>query len=604
MDLSTREGRRAQGKLIQAAAKESGYSAEQLAQIAGCSRALIYQYYSGATLAQTDRLQRIAQAVEKPMAYFFGETGVIVPDENGTPLPAIVPASETDGDVGYLAPPPAASQEDIPPPNVDAALSDLTDLARAQSRGPDPDGLLRTTERIVALARLAGRMREEADASFRAGNVRTQRREGDLAVDPLRRARELYQRLGDEPMTLQVTQSLGAALASLGRFEDAKHEFERVASSANWEARWRGQIGLASLFEQSGELDLALEALAHVLATQEDAPDPKEGAQAACYARANQVNIFLALGDLQSALMAAMECEREADVLALPDQRVESLYNAGLALAGLGRVAQAMERLDLSRQLAAFAGQEARALMCQAAQGWCTALIGRLADGAAVAQGALRAAVRGTDDRAKGVCELELAKVLERSGRLDEGRYHAEEAQRVLADLRLTVPALGAEALGARLSAAGGDGARELLDVRERAEHVGAKGVEMEARIGLALHGPQAGRAEEAQRALDLGREMRDVDGTIRAAGSLARITDDPDTEVELLEEALAAMEVLRSNAPSEQEAVLEDPDRLLLCRRYLYHLQGGSGPDVQEWLDGMSWPPIEEEGPLEEWSG
>ncbi|MGI6350987.1 MAG: hypothetical protein ACOX6M_04730 [Armatimonadota bacterium] len=43
MDLNTRQGRRAQGQLIQAAAKQAGYTAEQIAEIAECSRALVYQ---------------------------------------------------------------------------------------------------------------------------------------------------------------------------------------------------------------------------------------------------------------------------------------------------------------------------------------------------------------------------------------------------------------------------------------------------------------------------------------------------------------------------------------------------------------------------------
>ena len=60
MDLSTREGRREQGLLIQKAVERAGLSVEELANRIGCSRALIYQYLSGTTLAQPDRLQQIA----------------------------------------------------------------------------------------------------------------------------------------------------------------------------------------------------------------------------------------------------------------------------------------------------------------------------------------------------------------------------------------------------------------------------------------------------------------------------------------------------------------------------------------------------------------
>src|SRR5258708_38674351 len=74
MDLSTREGRREQGLLIQKAIERANLSAEELANRIGCSRALIYQYLSGTTLAQPDRLQQIAAVTGVPLTYFFGGT--------------------------------------------------------------------------------------------------------------------------------------------------------------------------------------------------------------------------------------------------------------------------------------------------------------------------------------------------------------------------------------------------------------------------------------------------------------------------------------------------------------------------------------------------
>src|SRR5215813_8159261 len=71
MDLSTRQGRREQGQLIQKAVERAGLSVEELANRIGCSRALIYQYLSGTTLAQPDRLQQIAVEVAVPLAYFY-----------------------------------------------------------------------------------------------------------------------------------------------------------------------------------------------------------------------------------------------------------------------------------------------------------------------------------------------------------------------------------------------------------------------------------------------------------------------------------------------------------------------------------------------------
>src|SRR5437868_15534512 len=74
MDLSTRQGRREQGQRIQQAVEGAGLSIEELAGRIGCSRALIYQYVSGTTLAQPDRLQQIAILCSVPLTFFYGAT--------------------------------------------------------------------------------------------------------------------------------------------------------------------------------------------------------------------------------------------------------------------------------------------------------------------------------------------------------------------------------------------------------------------------------------------------------------------------------------------------------------------------------------------------
>src|SRR2546425_12934148 len=71
MDLSNRQGRREQGQRIQTAVEKAGLSVEELANRIGCSRALIYQYLSGTTLAQPDRLQQIATLTGVPLSYFY-----------------------------------------------------------------------------------------------------------------------------------------------------------------------------------------------------------------------------------------------------------------------------------------------------------------------------------------------------------------------------------------------------------------------------------------------------------------------------------------------------------------------------------------------------
>src|SRR5882724_6655668 len=92
MDLSTKQGRREQGQRIQRAVERAGLSIEELANRIGCSRALIYQYLSGSTLAQPDRLQQIANECGVSLPYFYSDAEEAQTAETPvTPAPAETP---------------------------------------------------------------------------------------------------------------------------------------------------------------------------------------------------------------------------------------------------------------------------------------------------------------------------------------------------------------------------------------------------------------------------------------------------------------------------------------------------------------------------------
>src|SRR5438105_5626167 len=143
MDLSTRQGRREQGRRIQQAVERANLSVEELAGRIGCSRALIYQYLSGTTLAQPDRLQQIAAECGVALTYFYAD--------------AAEPEAETE-EAGR-----AAAAAGVPPPapqEVTARLSDslraLQELADAQEGPPDYRALASTCERILSLSAQLG----------------------------------------------------------------------------------------------------------------------------------------------------------------------------------------------------------------------------------------------------------------------------------------------------------------------------------------------------------------------------------------------------------------------------------------------------------------
>src|SRR5438046_2619573 len=128
MDLSTRQGRREQGILIQKVVERAGLSVEELANRIGCSRALIYQYLSGTTLAQPDRLQQIASVAGVPLAYFYS---------------------------GELADEPKRGKRgaaDFAASRVAERIQQLEELAKSQESPPDWSALASTCERVLGLA--------------------------------------------------------------------------------------------------------------------------------------------------------------------------------------------------------------------------------------------------------------------------------------------------------------------------------------------------------------------------------------------------------------------------------------------------------------------
>ncbi len=596
MDLSTREGRRQQGKLIQAAARDAGLSAEDLASIAECSRALIYQYYSGATLVQTDRLQRIARAVGRSMAFFFGEDGVPlaepVPAPSGPPTaadeaPALAPAHPAE----------EAPREDLPLPNLERALADLEDLARAQEGPPDPQGLVRTAERILALARVSGRQRTEAEACFRLGNAYGALGRHGEAAQALRQAIEIARQIELGPLRTQATHSLGAALLSVGACDEARGIFERQSDSPVWAARWRALVARAALAEQECDLDAALELLAETLASCEEAPSPEEASLARCYALGNQGNVHLALGDLAQALEAARACEREADRLGARDQRVEAMVNSGIALTGLGRYGEARETLSLAARLAWFAADLSRSLVARSFAAWNEALAGRHETALADGRDVCRQALREGDERTRALVHANLARIHQRVGRADEAAYHAEEAAQSLRALRFTAEALAAEVIRCAVSPGHASTAR-LAQIAESAVQGGLGRLEAEARLALARAGETP--LEHATAAFVRAERMGDPDVRCRAAALAARHA--PAEDRAWCARAVEAVESMRQGDAGPGEAVLEDPERLLVCRRHLWWLGQEEGEASREWLDDLAWPPVEERGPAQGW--
>ena len=308
MDLSTRQGRREQGQRLQRAVERAGLSIEELAGRIGCSRALIYQYVSGTTLAQPDRVQQIATVCRVPLHAFYAD------DEN------IVEAGDVEAQR-------SGGAQDVAS-RVAERLRALQDLAAAQDSPPDFRGLASTCERIVLLAEQQDDIGVQARALFDLGKALNNIGDSLRAVDALTRSVALALQIGEAHLETSARQSLGKALLILGRTSDARAQFQQVASSASWDTKWRGAVSLGSIHEQRGEYKEAMQRFDDAAAVLEEAEasrqaTSREVAVGLLFINSNRRNVYLAGGDLVES--------RALGEMALHD--AEALGNAGQNLA-------------------------------------------------------------------------------------------------------------------------------------------------------------------------------------------------------------------------------------------------------------------------------
>ncbi len=584
MDLSTREGRREQGQLIQKAVERAGLSIEELANRIGCSRALIYQYLSGTTLAQPDRLQQIASEVSVPLAYFYG--GAADEGRKGR-------KTGDSQDAG------ARFRERI---------EQLEELARAQEAPPEWDALASSCERIVSLAAQFDDEAAEARALLRLGKARCRMGEFSRASDSLVRAATLFSALGDAGREADSRQALGHALLAGGKTGDAREQFEWVAQSGLWQARWSGTVSLAGVFEQLGDYRRAMEKCDDAAAILEESQNTQETARGMLYVNGNRVNLYLACGDYNSAQALSEKILDEAEALGNSDQHLEARLNLGVCATSQGRWAVARKTLTSALQLARFVGDKGRESMSRAAL---AILLAALCDCDACieyAKDALAAALSQGDHRAELFAQMALADAYFALDRESEARYHANQALAVAAALRLALYETASRLRLARLSLHIGD-TEDANDPIERAlgaaRHLGARQLEAEA---LILRGKKRLREKDAANAEQDGHS---------AAGIAREIGARPlQWEAEILVAHAAyekepidrdAVEAAASRAIEFIEAVRTDlreagiPDTILEDRerRGIYLLRAtllsemGRKDEAERFIEQAGWPPL-----------
>jgi len=584
MDLSTRDGRRQQGQLIHKAVERAGLSIEELANRIGCSRALVYQYLSGTTLAQPDRLQQIAAEVSVPLAYFYTEQD---DDERAGRRKS----RQSQGDERFRA-----------------RVEQLEELARAQEAPPDWEGLASTCERIVSLAAPLDESGVEARALLRMGKARCHTGEFARAAASLQRAAALFARLEDKPAEADARQALGHALLAVGKTMDARAQFEWLAASGLWQARWTGTVSLAGMLEETGDYRGAMEKCDEAASILEESTEPVEVARGMLYVNANRVNVYLACGDFAGAQALAEKCRDEAEALGVADQNIEARLNIGVCATNRGKWALALHTLSSALQMARLVGDRSRESLARATLATLLAALCDCDPCIREAKDALAAALAQGDHRVELFAQLALADAYFALDRESEARYHANQALAVANSLRLAQYDAAARLRIARLALHANDipEADSQTEIAlAAARRLGARHLEAEALVLSARGRLQAGDYKPAEHlASSASMLARTIDAapleweaeSILAFAAIGHEPADRETAEGSAARAIALIEAVRGELRDAgiQDTMLEDRDRqaVYILRARLI-AESGRPEDARRFAEEVGWPPL-----------
>lgn len=600
MDLSTKSGRREQGQRVQRAIERAGLSIEELAGRIGCSRALIYQYLSGSTLAQPDRLQQIARECGVSFAAFYAE------DDTARDMP---PAQQA----AALAAPP-------PPQEVAARLGEtlraLQELADAQESPPDYRSLATTCERILSLASQLGDRAIQGQAWKRLGNARLRSADFARAVEALNRAVALAQEAGDTTNETGARQSLGTAMVSMGRISEAQAEFTRIASGSLFSGRWQGTLSLGGIHEMQGEYRAALQRLDDAASILEEgertgAASAQEASAGMLYVTTNRRNVFMDEGDFRQARPLAEKGLADAEALGNADQHLEARFDLAWCDFHLGQWQDAYRGFTTMLQLARFVGDQGRETMARAWLGIFLAAAGEFDGAITYGKDALSLALSHGDRRGELYAQLALSDAyLGANGRESEARYHAAQALAITTALRMERAEAECRLRQVRLSRQAGDWDEALISARRAltlAQKLGARHLESLARLALSdtLLG-QATNADNAdalrtearthiETAQNLAVEIGLSEGLWRANVLLSTL--EPSQAENVLSAAIALLEQLRQGLQEAglPDTLLEQSEIFAVYRRRVENLiQSGRNADARAFVEQANWLPLE----------
>ncbi|HEV2474734.1 MAG TPA: helix-turn-helix domain-containing protein, partial [Chthonomonadales bacterium] len=490
--LNTPEMRARVGERIKVAAAQAGLTLKLLAQSAGVTPGLVYQYVRGITAVPDDVLERIAAVTRVHIDFFNPEkdhrAGFTQPIESAAQV-----ESESNRDPATRA-------------AIHAELRHLQALAAAQKH-PKQDRAAYTESllQMLALARTIQNRQQEGWILWMLGIARFEAGELDEARQNLLAARELFDQESMKEYSALAALDLARLLAEQGAFDAAEKYLQDLLPAAGATISWRTFISLASLRYRQYDFGGALTLLARA-AEQIQTVDPEEKERDAMPLLITHLaDVVRATGHPEQAMMLWSKCLNQAAQDRRADWFLEALMEVAACCQQLGRMSEARQRLELAVVLAGFLFE---------------------------------------DEARLGIARSLLADVLTAMGNVEEGRSAARASQRIASKVRAARPTILAALAVAEASLASGQPedalvyAQEALEEARRTKRTRevARAREVRARACLLQWdrrtraqdsaGAQSALAEafsEASSALEMAQKAESVHDVIAARLSLAR---------------------------------------------------------------------------------
>ncbi len=605
MDLSTRQGRREQGQRLQSAVERAGFSIEELAVRLGCSRALIYQYLSGSTLAQPDRMQRIAAICDVSLASFY-EEGAISEASNSAIQSPSIPTSQT----------PQKQDADA---RLNETLLHLRALAEAQESPINLQVIAATYYQIIHVASQLGDSAILAHAQMKVGNALLRTGEFPSAAEALERAVGVAQETGDIQSEVSARQCLGSALAAMGRTEDAKIQFEHIAKGPVFRGRWQGTISLGGIHEMQGEYQSAMAKFDEAAAMLEEESasgqvSPEEISSGLTYVNTNRRNVYMDGGDFEAAKLLASEGMAGSESIGNADQHLEARFDLAWCEFNCGRWAGAFRGFSSMLQLARFTNDVGRETMARAWLGIMKAAAGDFDSAVELGENALSSALKHGDRRGELYAQLALADAFITQGnRTSEARYHTNQALAVTISSRQERGEIECRLRLSRLAAQESN----TLDLQENADRslllslrLGSRHLESLARCwqcvaflqGKDTSAEMLARLRDSiQMALSLATSISFSEGIWRANHILGRlylreVPQNTELAEQSLRSAIFQLSVLRNQLLDIglSDTLLENRDCLAVYIDFFALLNTKNPEESAKFIEESAWPPLE----------